>query len=60
MDEEEEEGEEEKKEEERKRKRKRRVMEVVQRAGEVLFVPSGWFHKVTNLVSCVHVCRMQV
>ena len=28
-----------------------RKVEVTQREGEVLFVPSGWFHQVHNLVN---------
>lgn len=29
------------------------VLEVVQEAGEVIFVPSNWHHQVHNLVSCL-------
>ena len=32
-----------------------RPLEVVQQAGELLFVPSGWYHQVENLTDCISV-----
>ena len=31
------------------------LAKVVQEAGETIFVPSGWYHQVTNLVDTVSI-----
>ena len=30
-------------------------IEIIQRSGELLFVPSGWFHEVENLTDCISI-----
>ena len=30
-------------------------IEVIQRAGELLFVPSGWYHQVENIDDCISI-----
>lgn len=37
-----------------------KFFEVVQKCGEVLFVPSGWHHQVWNLVSWLSFCQSEL